>query len=261
MSNTFNRTFIPIPQLPNLIYPPDKDIVLGTVLTNDRDPRQPLSRKPLVPIGDGEITKDATPRPWHWRSDDKISGKAGIWAKLSFLPFGGSLGGGADADNAVAIDSDEVSTQFFSPDQAYKKKLVENPIIKGYVNDRGRPWVHLVISIMVAKSATFEVTRGRRKGFKAGIQADASGSGVPLAVGADAMFDKSKDSTLRAEKGDPFVLAYQLLKVRPKPKDNSVESKYDNEPALFDDEEAVMQGSLDDWEFDEATLEEVWGDM
>ena len=256
---SFKPTFIPIPQVQNLRYPPETHIVLGTILTDDRDPRIPLCRKPVVPIKDDEIIRDQEPWPWHWDSNDHISGKARIPAKIPGLPVGGGLSGEGASNTAVVIDSKHVKTQFFSPDLEYLQKVTENPIVESYTEKRGRPWAHLVISIMIAESATFEITRGKQKGFKAELQADASGAGVPAAVAAEAGANKQSGSTLKSGPIGPFVLAYQLLKVRPR-KDGTAERKADNQPALFDDSESAAQDLMDEWEIEETTAKEIWED-
>ena len=254
---SFKPTFTPVPQLPNLYFPPNKGIVLGTVLTKTRNPREPLKQQPAAAIDASVITKDQTPRPWSWTSDNHISGGASIWAKLSMTPIGGEVGGHGGNDNAITIKSDAVTTEYFSPDVEYLKKVVAHPEVKPVLEKWGRPAVYMVVSLMVADGAVFEVTKGNRKGFKTEISADGTGAGVPANAGVGGHFDKANTNTVSSTLKDPFVLAYQLLEVKGK-KDGSATSQPDNKYALFDDSDPGSQDFLESWEANIVSPEQMW---
>jgi hypothetical protein len=156
MSSHFEHIWTPISQLPHIKFPPNQDLVLGTLLHDPKDPRRALSKEPLVSIKKAEVpegeeadkAKDETSEPWDWDSKEHqtIAGK--LWASISpgipglGLGLGGS--GSSSSSGNVKFHADSVKADWFSPDQAYFQDLVNKPLVSSYCKKWNKPPVYLV---------------------------------------------------------------------------------------------------------------------
>jgi hypothetical protein len=261
--------------LPNFSFPPNRNLHLGTVLTSAKgskipDPKRPLNKTTRLPIDDSEITRQEY-KPWSWDSSKATSAKMGLHAGISLLT---GLGGGISKEGAkgydLAIDAARVRTSSFRPDKEFLARTVQNDDeIKALAEKKFlAPPLYMVVGLMVASGANVTVSHNRKFGFSGDLSVDGGSVGVPVSLGPEAEYSRSRYSKLKGVPTEPFILAYEIVRLRVKRR-GRVEERDEKGWALFSSCVPVEIEGLDDpivdvefeeeWEVEGVTLEDVFG--
>ncbi|TKA78975.1 hypothetical protein B0A55_02552 [Friedmanniomyces simplex] len=256
--------------LPSFGFLPDRDIHLGTILTAATgsklpDPKRPLNRTSRVAI-DAKDVHPQTFQPWSWDSTTSRSDKLALTADVSLLTgVGGSLAGEGGRGRELVIECDRMEVKTFRPDQTYLMQTLRDDLVKTVGWKLTRPPLYLVTGLMVAQGAVITVKGDSNKGFSGSASADFTSLGVPLKAGPGVEHKTAKTSKLAGVPTEPFVLAYELLKVRKK-RDGTVEERDENQWALFSDEESIaVEGGEDaltkEWDVEQVAPAEFAGEV
>jgi hypothetical protein len=92
----------------------------------------------------------------------------------------------------------------------------------------------MVTGIMIAHGAVVRVSDERGAAVGAGVEADVTSQGVPLNAGIDVERSHSGRSTVVNVPTEPFLLAYQIVRLRKKGGEITDEDK--NKWGLFSDD-------------------------
>lgn len=236
--------------LPDFSFLPGKDIRLGAVLPSLKDSKRPDPSRPLpahVPAAPDEISEQHF-EPWTWESS--IAG-GGIFLDMSVLT---GVGAGLEASHgptkSLNIQSDHVHRSTFRPSgPALASALADNTISR-ILKKLNRPPIYVVTGIMIAHGAQIESKKGQKHGGSAHAMIDVTATGTPIKTGVKGEIRKNDDSTLSQTITSSFILAYQLLRVRRKFMDNTVDSGQENRWALFNDDEGENRSILDEIDID-----------
>lgn len=253
--------------LPDFTYMPDGPLRLGSVIrrseeTKRPDPKRVLNKGTLsVPSG---TTKQSF-EPWSWNSEEEHSRNAGVFAELAMLTgVGGRIEGNKNRLDRLDIRCDKIDQETFNPDDAYILKATEDPTIQAILKRAHRPPVFLVTGTMIAHAASIAVERSKDAGTNNKVEADATQVGVPLSVGGEIGFTNKTSSKLENVPTQPFILAYQLRRIRRRLFRDSMQEADENTWALFDDRRiATVEGSqslADVCEVESVTPDTIWED-
>ncbi|KAK0256914.1 Anaphase-promoting complex subunit 1 [Friedmanniomyces endolithicus] len=261
--------------LPSFGFLPDRDINLGTVLTAVTgsklpsklpDPKRPLNRTSRIAI-DAKDIQPQTYKPWSWDSTKSRSDKLGLTADVSLLTgVGGSLAGEGGRGRELVIECDRVEVKTFRPDQKYLAQTLRDDLVKTVGWKLTRPPLYLVTGLMVAYGAVITLKGDSNKGFSGSANADFTSLGVPINAGPLAEHKVVKTSKLAGVPKEPFILAYELLKVRKK-HDGTVEERDETKWALFSDDggnvvdDDGVEAFSKDWDVEPVKPEEFVGDV
>jgi hypothetical protein len=259
--------------LPSFSFLPNREIQLGTVLTSAKgskipDPKRPLNKTTRQPIEDSEITSQEY-KPWSWDSSKATSTKAGLHAGISLLTgLGGSISKEGAKGYDLAIDCERVHTSTFRPDRRYLAQTVQDDDIKALGERKFlAPPLYMVVGLMVASGAKVTISHNRSFGFSGDLSADGSSVGIPLSLGPEGEHSHSSSSKLKGVPTEPFILAYEVVRLRMK-RHGRVEERDEKGWALFRSsvpvevglEDPVVAEFEEEWEVDEITLEDVFYD-
>jgi hypothetical protein len=261
--------------LPNFSFLPNRDIHLGTVLTSAKgskipDPKRPLNKSTRLPIHDSEITSQEY-KPWSWDSSKATTTKTGLHAGISLLTgLGGSISKEGAKGYNLTIDCARVRTSSFRPDKRYLARTVQDDEIRALAEKKLlAPPLYMVVGLMVASGAAVSVSRNRSCGFSGDLSVDGSSVGVPISLGPEAEYGRSRYSKLQGVPTEPFILAYEVVRLRMKRR-GEVEERDEKGWALFSScvpvgigglEDSVVVGEFEEeWEVEGVTLEDVLGE-
>lgn len=257
--------------LPSFSFLPNRDIRLGTVLTSAKgskipDPKRPLNKSTRLGIDDSEINSQEY-KPWSWDSSKSTSTKTGLHAGIALLTgLGASISKEGAKGYDLAIDCERVQTSAFRPDKKYLARTVQDDDIRALAEKKFlAPPLYMVVGLMVASGANVTISHNRSFGFSGDLSVDGSSSGIPLSLGPEAEFGRSSSSKLKGVPTEPFILAYEVVRLRLK-RGGKVEERDEKGWALFRSSVPVEIGVLEDpivaefeeeWEAEGVTLEEV----
>lgn len=263
--------------LPSFAFLPDRDLRLGTVLTSAQgstrnkipDPKRPLNKSTRRPIPASEITTQDY-KPWSWDSSKARSTKTGLHAGISLLAgLGGSISKEGAKGYDLAIDCENVRASTFRPDRKYLAQTVQDYDIKSIAGKKFlAPPLYMVVGLMVASGANVTVSHNRSFAFSGDLSVDGTSNGIPLSLGPEAEHSHSSSSKLKGVPTEPFILAYEVVRLRMK-RHGEVEERDEKGWALFRCSVPIEIGALEDpivaefeeeWEVDEVTLEDVLSD-
>jgi hypothetical protein len=226
--------------LPNFSFLPDQDVRLGTILTSAKgsklpDPRRPLNGATRKDV-DPSLTREQTHKPWSWDSSKDFSAKGGLHAEISFLTgICGSMSKDGAKGKSLVIACDQVHTLNFQPTSKYLAQAVQDDNVRAIGQKRFGPLLYMVVGLVVATGAEITVMKNSSHGGSANLSVDATQLGAPLNVGLEGGYNKASKSRLTDVPSEPFILAYEIRRLRMK-KDGSVSERDENKWALFDDE-------------------------
>ncbi|KAK5110338.1 hypothetical protein LTR62_006046 [Meristemomyces frigidus] len=233
--------------LPSFGFLPDQDIQLGTVLTTAKGSKLPDAKRPLNKASRVTVNADDVHEqpwaPWSWDSTKSGSNKLSLTADVSLVAgIGAGISGKWGQDRGLVIESDRVDVRWFRPDAAYLAKTLQDDLVKTVGWKLTRPPLFLVTGLMIATGTTVTVTDAKNHAFSAHATADLTSLSVPLAVGPAVEHTRDSSSKLSGVPTEPFILAYELVRLRKK-RDGGVEEQDENTWALFNDEVPIEPGS------------------
>lgn len=106
-----------------------------------------------------------------------------------------------------------------------------------------------VVGVLVVTKGTFHISKGKERVYKTNVDAKAAEAG---GGGVETEYSKGKDTNLSSSASTPFVLAYQLVRIKVN-KDDSYKEKNFNGFALFDDSNKDKES----WEVTPCTPENI----
>ena len=248
--------------LPDYSHAPDKDILLGTVLllskeTKLPDPDLPVNETSRVNPSD-DIIKRQVEAPWTFHSGDQRSWSGSLDADIPvFAPAGGGFGYGTKKSESFTIKCDRVDTQRFVPSRTYIAQTLQDDFIRDYCRKQWFPSVYLVTGIKVAHKAVIQCADGSGQDIRAQLAVDGTTSGVPIKAGPSLETSKETSRDVGTTIAGPFVLAYQLKRLRLKKDASLKEVESFNKFALFDDDVSKSSSPdalLESWDVDDIDL-------
>ena len=259
--------------LPNFRFLPDKDVHLGMLLTENTKNKRPDPKIPVtpnrIPVPQEDV-RTTEYEPWSWDSSDHLTAKVSLWAELSMITgIGGAVGGERGRERGLKISCDKVSITEFVPQRSYIMQALQDVVVKSHALKPWKPAIYMVTGLMVAHRAHLELTNNRLKGSNTKLAADGTPLGVPVKVGPEVEIRKDEKSLLNAVPSQPFILAYQLIRIRRR-KSNDLSVDDENRWALFNDDEGNVNDadanesseSLEkDWEFESVTADTTFHEV
>ena len=243
--------------LPDYTYPPNKDIHLGTLLllseeTKLPNPDLPLNKPSRIPVSKSEIRR-MEETSWSFVNGKQHSASAGFQAELPiFSPVGGGVGYGRSKSEDLTINCERLETERFVPSWGYLSMSLKDDYIQEYCRQYWSPSVYMVTGIKIAHNAVIENGNASGRSGHGNLSVDTTAAGVPLKVKPS--LGASKDSNLKicSTITSPFILAYQLKRLKLK-RDGLVRKVEGyNKHALMDDRKKVIDDTAAE------TLDEFW---
>ena len=237
---------------PNWDFLPDGPISLGSLVTDPKNPARSLNRKNREPIEPTDITTSPK-HNWSITHEELLLGRVGIWASFLAPIFGfgadSAIHGNRDKDELYACKT--LETIYFQPDQAYIAKSLQDPVVKAYTEKFWHMCVYMVTGVKIARGATLKTSSGTGFGAEVKIGLDGTPGGVPAGGGPKVTGETKKKITVKFGRSEDFVLAYQLIRIKPKKDGSFVEKDYNKWALLDDDEESEAEKGA-------RALEEAW---
>lgn len=243
--------------LPDFGFHPGEDIQLGTLLllsteTKLPDPDQPINTDTRLSPPISQVKRHGE-HAWTFDSSTDSCWSAGVEADIPvFLPVGGSLGYGMTNKQRLVVECEQLDTERFVPTPTYLAEALADDFVRAYCQKRWHPSVYLVTGLKIAKKATITTGVSRSHGGNIKAKLDASSFGVPVAAGPS--FEASNAGTRDTARyiEGPFILAYQLKRLRLSRKGAVKAKESYNNFALFDDHIPIEDSeTLDSWDFEE----------
>lgn len=242
--------------LPDWTYKPE-DVKLGTLLylskeTKLPDPDFPANKDAIVQP-DALDVKTSSETAFTFTYDKGHTSSLGFDAEVPiFSPVNGGIGYNRHKSDKFAMTCDTLETCRFTPSNTYLGQSLQDEHVLEYCKQQHRPSVYLVTGVKVASHATIKQDHGRGLGGKLSAQVDTTATGVPLNLGPTLEGESSKQSERGSTIQGPFVLAYQLKRLRMR-RDGSVKKTEGyTKHALFSD-----VGVIGDT-YEVAPLEDSW---
>jgi hypothetical protein len=225
--------------LPDFSYPPSRDIFLGTVLpwskeTKLPDPEYPLNEGTRVTPPENAI-RTQVEQGWSSKHVKGTLVSPSIDAELPvFSPVSGTAAYNKTGSQTLNITCD-LRTERFAPSPQYIVDTLKDPRVLAQCQKYWRPSVYLVTGLMIAENATIKkATDGTHSGkIHGGV--DMSSLGAPLNIGAGFESAKSLSDDISTTLQKPFILAYELIRLRIKGDGSVKKQEKFVRHALFDD--------------------------
>ncbi|KAL5321369.1 hypothetical protein ACEPPN_009326 [Leptodophora sp. 'Broadleaf-Isolate-01'] len=237
----------------NFDFPPGGAIAMGKVL---KDPKKP-NRALYSAAVDVALVTETKKSPWSFSSKDARSGSVGLFASFlaPILGLGADVAGNLSQDHEHIYKCEELTTRYFDPDDTFIARCLCAPTVKVYTKSHRWRSIYIITGIKIAHGAMMETIVEAGKGAEGNLTADGTPSGVPIGGGPKASYDHTKTRTVKFGSGEDFVLAYRLLRIKPKGEDSFKEEDFNKFALLGDDE-----GDMEEEERKEAAqhLHEAW---
>jgi hypothetical protein len=242
--------------LPNFTFSPGRQIQLGSILPAIKggdlpDPNRPKNSTFRIPVEDILMNGKQDFKPWTFDSRKDVKNQKSLQASISLLTgVGGHISGEKSKARELMIDSDHLRVESFRPDKKYLAKALDDDMLQTLSRKLSRPPLYMVTGIMIAHGAVVRVSDERGAAVGAGVEADVTSQGVPLNAGVDVEHSHSGRSIVVNVPTEPFVLAYQIVRLRKK--GGGITDEDHNNWGLFSDDRDYNEESdeLLDWEVD-----------
>ncbi|KAK6420019.1 hypothetical protein LTR95_016981 [Oleoguttula sp. CCFEE 5521] len=231
--------------LPDTSFLPGKGIQLGTLLPVETASKYPDARRPLnstsrIPVEEASITRQ-THKQWFLDTSEQASGKVGLSAELSIIPIlSGGLSGSRAVKDSVKITAENVAVEWFAPMETYISQATTNPILRKYAGTMRRKPIYMVTGLMTASVATIEYVKDRSGSAGAKLAVDGAAFGAPGKLGPEFEGSRSYERRQGSSPVEPFLLAYQLLRIRLKRQEGQFEARMETKWALAGDEDGKI---------------------
>jgi hypothetical protein len=248
--------------LPDFMQKPGHRIHLGTLLllngdTKLPDPDIPLNEDTRVPIADTDVL-NLTEEPWLYTKGRTYSGNLSLTAEFPvFTPVGGGFVLSRSKSEDLTIRCDKVETTRFAATKEYLVRAVAaERFVQEYCQQTWSPSVYLVTGLKTAHNAVISNDRSRSYRGSLDPSVDTTTVGVPLkfgvSVGTESAEERNVDHAIR----EPFILAYQLRRLKLRHDGSVKRDESYNNYALFDDTHPDLVENIADsfdsqWEMEE----------
>jgi hypothetical protein len=202
--------------VPHHDFPPDGPIVLGSIISDIRDPGNSLNREDIVEIP--EDSKHKTHKyDWQHTIESTNDGRTGVWARcLSILGLGGSIGVGYDSRSLDHYRFQDLETVFFTPSQSYIEKAVNKDSVREYLEGSLYAPVYIITGLKIVRGPGAQVTSRRSHGqdgfAKFGLPGTIAGAHFAVDTGEVTLSHTDTENTAFGESSD-FVIGYRLGKI------------------------------------------------
>ncbi|KAK6433794.1 hypothetical protein LTR95_010023 [Oleoguttula sp. CCFEE 5521] len=231
--------------LPDTSFLPGKGIQLGTLLPIETASKYPDARRPLnstsrIAVDESLITGQSH-QQWFLDTTQQASGKVGLSAELSIIPIlSGGLSGSRAVEDSVKITAENVTVEWFAPDKTYISQATSNPMLRKYAGTLRRKPIYMVTGLMTASTATIEYVKDRSGSASAKLAVDGTAFGAPGKVGPEVEGSRSYERRQGSSPVEPFLLAYQLLRIRLKRQAGQFETRMETKWALAGDDDGKI---------------------
>jgi hypothetical protein len=201
--------------LPHHDIPADGPLVLGSIVSDLRDPGDSLNEGAVVEIAQSSI-RTVHKYDWQCTIESTQGGRAGVLARFfGALPWA-SLGASFDAKTVVHYSFRDLETTYFSPSQAYVEAAVNKPQLKEYLDGAQYTPVYMITGLKIARGPDAQATNRRtygREGYgKVGVTTSMAGYPIVVDAGEVALRQSGVDDTSFGGSSD-FVVGYRLCKI------------------------------------------------
>lgn len=251
------------PAASNDRFPPDSQIVLGSIITNPKQPENSLNNPlDLMPIPANLYIK-TLPSLSHTSSTERNRDHtAGLQLKVAEF-VDSELSHGWGRKNQRGIEAEKITSWNFRPDEGYVKECVAKQKVKehlkrevGYFKKKA-PALYMITGVKFATDAVLSKSQEATMSDTARVAANVGP--VPVAVGpfGDRKAEDKYSESFRPE--GEFVYAVRLRKFVfwRRMKEAGLESEYFTEGADIHGDEKREVVEEKDFEFDIAAEEEV----
>jgi hypothetical protein len=202
--------------VPHYDFPPDGPIVLGSIISNIRDPGDSLNEEDIVEIP--ESSRHTTHKfDWQHTAESINGGGTGLWARcLSILGFGGNINAHFDSRSLDLYRIRDMETVFFSPSQTYLKQAVNKDCVRQYLEGSLYAPVYIITGLKIVRGPGAEVTKRRSLGGHGSAKFGVPGTvaGFPFAVDTgEVTLHHSGSENTSFGGGSDFVFGYRLGKI------------------------------------------------
>lgn len=198
--------------VPHHDFPADGPIVLGSIITDLRDPGDSLNKESIV-----EIPSKYTSHKQDWRHTIELrrDGRTSVWARyLSFLGLHGNFGASFDARTTEHYRIEDLETTYFSPTQAYIEEAVNKPDIRSYLKGSRYAPVYMITGVKIARGPGSEVISKRTLGREGHAHFGFFMAGSPLTLDAgDMMLHQAGADNTSFRGSSDFVIGFRLAKI------------------------------------------------
>ena len=238
MANS-SRTYI---LAPTRDTPPEGPICLGNIIASHKDPEEKENQNPpRERLGDNQ-TYNARKSGWSDIDNARHTVEGGFFAKfLSVLGIGGEASLKHAGSSSTSLSAAFMDTCWFNPTKQYIEESIQDPGVRSYIEEnRWRIPVYMVTELMIVRGASASKSAMAEKGIHTQFGVDIT-AGVPLTLGPNMDWDKSREHNILFDHASDFVLAYRLRKIKVK-QDGTVKSKKYTKGALYDSD---LQNDVD----------------
>ncbi|KAI9682812.1 MAG: hypothetical protein M1822_006302 [Bathelium mastoideum] len=199
---------------PNWDFPADGAIALGSLIKNPKSPHRALDRAKVDPA----VVTTTRRSGWTFSRKDAVNGKIGIWASIlaPILGVGGDVAADGSRDLNDTFKCDELETRYFVPDDAFIAAGLNSATVLAYTEKYWWKSIYMITGVKIAHRATMETALERSYGGETKVGVDGTSIGVPASGGSELRYEHTKGRTVKFGANDGFILAYQLLKIKPK---------------------------------------------
>ncbi|KAK5723185.1 hypothetical protein LTR17_013905 [Elasticomyces elasticus] len=245
--------------LPDYTQPPNRDITLGTLLMLSRDtglpdPDLPLNKSSRPPINDNDI-KRSTEEPWYFEHSSGNSKTGSIDAQVPvFAPVGGSFALGRSKSVDFVVTCNRLETERFAPSNQYLSKALQDEDVQHYCRQYFFPSVYMVTGIKIAHEAGIGGRSAVAGHTSVSAWVDTTSVGVPLQAGPATGVSSAAHAVSRTTILEPFILAYQLKRLKLRRDGSLRKAESFNKHALFDDSNEThisSDGDLGEWSIED----------
>jgi len=248
---------------PTLSLVPDRDVKLGMLIPlSDTRPHLPDPECNLTDSfnyvwPDQTLIKSNVEEPWTYDDAYEKSTSGGIWADIPILTaVCGSLGFERSKSEDITVQARRVETYWFMPSSKYIADALREPSAREYLLQDLKSSIFMITGMKIAYDAEISLAEEEAREFHENLGADLTALSAPIRVGPKAAMGRSRKTHFQTKKAGPFVLAYQLKRIR-KRKNGSIEAtRYNRHAFLFDDDVATAVAETrfeDEWDVEEVT--------
>jgi len=199
---------------PHYDIPADGPLVLGTIISDVRDPDS-LNEGALVEISPSSIY---TTHKYDWDEtvESNQGANASVCARYLSAFFGGGLGGHWDAKSIIHFRFPDLETTYFKPSQEYVKNAVSKHKVRAYLEGSRFTPVYMITGLKIGRGSDSQITSSssytREAHINTGLSANVAGYPFVIDTGGMSVHQTGGKGTM-FRGGSNFVIAYRLAKI------------------------------------------------
>lgn len=201
--------------VPHHDVPADGPLVLGTIITDLRDPDS-LNEGAVVGIPPENIH---TTHKYEWEETIEFDEGAntGVCARyISALLFGGSLSGHSEARSVIQYRFLDLETKYFSPTQEYMEHAVNKRKVRMYLEGSRFAPVYMITGLKIGRGPDSQVTSNKSYNRESNVKTRFTGNSAGSESAVDSRnvtLHQSGAKRITFRGSSDFVIAYRLAKI------------------------------------------------